>query len=300
MGTPDFAVPSLQTLLNSSNHQVVGVFTQKAKSHGRGLKVKESPISQLATLYQIPIYTPTTLKTQEVLSLIDGIDADIIVVVAYGFIIPSAILRSKKYGVLNVHPSLLPKYRGAAPLQRTIINGEIESGVCIMQMDEGLDTGDIILKKRCQLSNRITLSALSVQLSHMGAQMLLNVLDNIHSLTRTKQSDVGVSYAAKLNKSEGRIDWNDSAQAIDAKVRGMNPWPGTYFEYDNKIIKVLDAIYEDIKHQHKPGTVIIENNNDKTSVLKIACKSGMLNIFKLQQNGKNPLKASEFLKGFKF
>lgn len=292
MGTPEFAVPTLQTLINSE-HIVSAVFTQSPKAKGRGLYNISSPIEQLARKYDIPIYTPKTLRAIEAHTLINSIEADVIVVVAYGFIIPKEILHAKRYGCLNIHPSLLPKYRGAAPLQHTIINGETESGVCIIQMDEGIDTGDIILQKQTTLNSRITLPELHNTYAHIGAYLLLEVLNNI-TLPRIKQSAIGASYANKLSKQDGKINWNDSAYHIDCKIRGMNPWPGTYFEYQNKIIKVLEAEYETANHNVLPGTVI-----DNNKVLKIACNPGILSIKKLQQPGKKALAISEFLLGLK-
>ena len=169
-------------------------------------------------------------------------DADVIVVTAYGFIIPKTILEAKKYGCLNIHPSDLPKYRGAAPLQRTIINGENKTAVCIMQMDEGLDTGDIIIKEELAISNKITFTELHDKTSKIGARMLVHVLDNIDKVTPFKQSNKGVSYAHKLSKEESKINWYEPAFLIDCKVRGMNPWPGIYFEYQGKKIKIINEI----------------------------------------------------------
>lgn len=291
MGTPDFAVPTLEKLIHSQNHQVVAIFTQKPKPKNRGLAEIASPVHDVGVKHGIEVYSPTTLRSEESYDLISSIDADIIVVVAYGFIIPSNILALKKYGCLNIHPSLLPKYRGAAPLQRTIINGEHQTAVCIMQMDEGLDTGDIIIQQKFPLSPRITLMQLHDKCSMIGADLLIQALDEINSLPRISQDQEAVSYAHKLSKEEGRINWNDSAHSIDCKIRGMNPWPGTYFEYQGNFIKILESEYNDTDHNFIAGTVI--NNN-----LSIACGKGVLIIKKLQQSGKKAMSTEEFLLGF--
>ncbi len=290
MGTPDFAVPSLTTLLNSPDHQVMAVFTAAPKPKGRGLAESLSPVHKIALEHNLAVYTPATLRSPEIIGIIDSIEADIIIVVAYGFIIPKNILYAKKYGSLNLHPSDLPKYRGAAPLQRTIINGETESAVCIMQMDEGLDTGDIILKERFLLHPRITLPILHDQCANIGARLFIKVLDNIASLPRIKQATEGASYAHKLTKEEGEINWHEAASKIDCKIRGMSPWPGAYFEYQGKIIKILEADYSEQEHNYAPGTVV----SDK---LEIACGTGTLTIKSLQQAGKTRLLAEEFLRG---
>jgi len=292
MGTPEFSIPALKKLIDTPDHQVIGVFTQTPKAKGRGLAQSNSPVHDLASTYNIPVYTPTTLRNQEAVELINSIEADIIVVVAYGFIIPENILNSKKYGCLNIHPSDLPKYRGAAPLQRTIINGESGTAVCIMQMSAGLDTGDIILQENFKLPERVSLPELHDKCANIGADLLLKVLSEIETLPRIRQSAQGITYAHKLSKSEGKINWNNSAHQIDCKIRGMNPWPGTYFEYDRKIIKVLQASFSDLEHDYKPGLII----NDQ---LEVACKKGVLKLEKLQLPGKALLAASEFLRGFK-
>lgn len=312
MGTPDFAVPTLNALINSSDHQVSAVFTAAPKLQGRGLKQLNSPVHELALKHQIPIHTPSTLRNEEAARLISSIEADIIVVVAYGFIIPPTILHAKKHGCVNVHPSDLPKYRGAAPLQRTIINGEKETAVCIIQMDEGVDTGDIILKEKFDLSSRITLPELHDTCAKIGAKLLLQTLDQITDLPKIKQSHDGSSYAKKLTKEEGRVNWQESAWQIDCRIRGMNPWPGVFFEYDGKIIKILEAQSQNFAGDKSkimleaeeggddflaqdfgisPGTVLDDE-------LTVACGQGRLLIRKLQQEGKKPLSTQEFLRGF--
>jgi methionyl-tRNA formyltransferase len=290
MGTPDFALPALQKLVDSKDHNVAAVFTQRPKAKGRGMKLSNSPVHDLADSHNIPVHTPKTLRNNEALELINSIDADIIVVVAYGFIIPKNILEAKKYGCLNIHPSKLPKYRGAAPLQRTVINGEKETAICIMQMDEGLDTGDIILQKDLKLDDRITLPELHDKCAKIGGELLIEVLDNIDVLPRIKQSEEGLCYAHKLSKEEGKIDWSEDAFVIDCKIRGMNPWPGVYFEYDGKIVKIISATYTEKKHNFLSGKIIGKN-------CEVACGSGTLIIESLKPEGKKQMPAADFLRG---
>ena len=290
MGTPDFAVPAFQELVNSTEHNVVAVFTQVPKAKGRGMKLTNSPVHNLAIDNKIPVHTLKTLRNEQAMDLITSIDANIIVVVAYGFIIPENILSAKKHGCLNIHPSKLPKYRGAAPLQRTVINGEKESAVCIMQMDIGLDTGDIILQKNLKLDSRITLLELHDKCADIGAKLLIETLDNIDSLPRIKQSEEGLSYAHKLSKKEGRVIWNESAFAIDCKIRGMNPWPGVYFEHEGKIVKILTSEYTENIHKASPGRLLGDD-------FKVACGQGTLIIKSLKPAGKPKMLATDYLRG---
>ena len=290
MGTPEFAVPALRHLISSSNHKIKAVFTRAPKAHGRGMKLTNSPIHDLALSHNIDVYTLKTLRNEEAVKLIDSIRADIIIVVAYGFIIPKNILTAKKYGCLNIHPSKLPKYRGAAPLQRTIINGETETSVCIMQMDEGIDTGDIILQKDLILNSKITFPELHDQCAQIGGTLLLEVLENIENLPRVRQSESGVSYADKLTKEEAKVDWHDSAFNIDCKIRGMIPWPGAYFIHDSKTIKILDATWTNNEHKSNPGEIL---NSD----FEVACGSGTLIIKYLKPEGKPKMLATDYLRG---
>ena len=291
MGTPDFAAPTLQHLLDSK-HTISAVFTQAPKAKGRGLLETKSPVHELALQHSIPVYTPKTLRNEETLELINNIEADIIVVVAYGFIVPKAILEAKKYGCLNIHPSALPRFRGAAPLQRTIIAGDKTTAICIMQMDEGLDTGDILLAEEIDIEPRMTLKELHDRCARVGADLLVWCLDNFDKLERVKQPEEGVTYAHKLTKEEGIVNWNDSAFSIDCKVRGMNPWPGIFFEYKGTMIKILEAKYQDVNHEFKPGTIV----DDK---LTVACGKGLLSIKKVQRPGKNATSAEEFMRGYR-
>lgn len=301
MGTPDFAVPALKALIYSNDHQVVAVFTASPKPKGRGLKVIKSPIHILAEQNNIDVYTPKSLRKGDAADIIDSIKADIIVVVAYGFIIPEGILESKKYGCLNIHPSKLPKYRGAAPLQRTIINGDKETAVCIMQMDVGLDTGDIIMQQDIDLDNKITLMELHDKCANIGADLLIKTLDNIDDLPKIKQSEEGLLYAEKLSKEEGEVNWNDTAFQIYCKIRGMNPWPGVFFEHNGVIIKILEAeIIDETKDKVDKGAAnIIIPGSIMNDNFDVKCGDGALRLIKIKPSGKSEMSAKDYLRGSK-
>lgn len=280
MGTPDFAAPSLQALL-ASPHKVVAVFTAPPKPKDRGMKLTPSTIHAIAESASIAVYTPTTLRSPEVLQQIDDIEADIIIVVAYGFIVPKHVLESKKYGCLNIHPSKLPRFRGAAPLQRTIIEGDKETAVCIMQMDEGLDTGDIILREDFPIAEDITLQQLHDICAKKGARLLLQTLEGIETLPRTQQSNNGLVYASKLKKEEGLVDWSESAVVIERKVRGMNPWPGVFFEHEGIMVKILKA--KEVSNAQSTGFVK-------------QCGKGFLELEQVQKPGRGVVTGAEFLR----
>lgn len=291
MGTPKFAVPTLRRLILSKEHNVVAVFSQQPKPQGRGLKIMESPVCTLASFYKIPIYTPTTLTELKAFKLISGIIADIIVVVAYGLLIPKNVIESKKYGCLNIHPSKLPKYRGAAPLHRTIINGEKNTAVSVIQMDEGLDTGDIILQEEFDLDEKTTLQSLHDKCAQIGSELLLKILNNIHGFARTMQPTIGKSYAHKLTKEEGRVVWSHhSAFQIDCMVRGMSPWPGVFFKVQNQKITILEVEVFNIHHSFIVGQVL--NNS-----FCIACTQDVLRIHSLKPEGKKQMSGTDYLHG---
>jgi methionyl-tRNA formyltransferase len=296
MGTSAFAVPALLSLIE--HHQVVAAFTQNPKSQGRGMKIIPSKVQEVALANQIDVYCPTSLRNQEALDLVNSITADLIVVCAYGFIIPKNILAAKKYGCFNIHPSLLPKYRGAAPLQRAIINGDSKTAVCIMQMDEGLDTGAIILQQEILLKEQISLQELHDNCANVGATLLLQAIAQIQVLPRIAQGLEGACYAAKLTKDEAQIDWRLSATQIECKIRGMLAWPGSYFIYQGVQIKVLKAsVIKDLAHtlDAKPAPGAIINNHN---CLHISCGQDFLDVQVLQRPGAKALNVAEFLKGF--
>ncbi len=291
MGTPEFALPTLEAL--HKNHQVIAVYTQAPKPAGRGQAESLSPIHKLANSLNIPVYTPKTLRKAEAQQEFAALGADCAVVIAYGLILPKEVLEATPYGCINIHPSLLPKFRGAAPMQRTLLAGDSETAMCIMQMDEGIDTGDILLMEEVSLNNEITYLELSNDMSELGAEMLLKVLSNIDNIIPQKQSEIGACYANKINKEEAELNWNDSAENLMRKVRVFNPWPGTFFSYKNEKIKVLAAKYDSTHHGHKSGTII----DDK--LLIIACARGSFQPLILQRPGKKPTATADFLRGYK-
>ena len=282
MGSPEFSLPTLKTLIQE--HEVVAVFTQAPKPAGRGQKETLSPVHVLANQLNIPVYTPKTLRKAEAQEEFRSIDADVAIVVAYGLILPKEILSACKYGCINIHPSLLPFYRGAAPMQRTILAGEKETAMCIMQMDEGVDTGDILLMEKMPLKEDVTYMQHSNNMAEIGAKLLLQVLNNIDNIKPIKQ--IGeASYASKIQKEEGELNWNEDSEVLIRKVRALNPWPGTYFYNNGEKIKVLDAKICDENNQ--PGSLVI------------ACKKGFFQPTIMQRSGKKAMPVAEFLKGYK-
>lgn len=291
MGTPEFAVPTLKLL--SQHHEVIAVYTQAPKPAGRGHHETLSPVHKLANQLNIPVYTPKTLRKPEPQAEFINLKADAAAVIAYGLILPKEILESTAYGCINIHPSLLPKYRGAAPMQHTILAGEKETAMCIMQMDEGIDTGDILLMQKVPLDDQIIYQELSDNMAQLGAELLIQALDNINQITPQKQSEVNACYASKISKDEGELNWQEDSEILTRKVRALNPWPGTYFYTNGEKIKVLAAKSNNITHDYKPGSII----SDKE--LKIACGQGFFIPLILQRPGKNPMKAADFLRGYK-
>lgn len=290
MGTPDFAVPSLKALQEDPNHEVVAVYTAPPKPKNRGQKVQKTAIHLYAEAQHLDIYNPTSLKSEEVQQQIIALQVDVIIVAAYGFIIPQIILDAKKYGCLNIHPSKLPRFRGAAPLQRTIIEGDKESAICIMQMDAGLDTGDILTQESFAIDDKLTLQELHDYTAKRGAELLIETLNNIDHIEAQPQKEDGLVYAHKLTKEEALIDFHKTAWQINCQIRGMNPWPGAYFKYKEENIKILAAKIIKQQHNYKAGTII----DDK---LSIACGTDILQIEKLQKPGKKAMQRSEFLLG---
>lgn len=290
MGTPEFAVPTLEALHNA--HEVVAVYTQAPKPSGRGHKESISKIHELALKLNLPIYTPKTFRNEDSCAEFMSLKADCIVVAAYGLILPRLILSHCKYGCINIHPSSLPLYRGAAPMQRTILSEDKSTSICIMQMDEGVDTGDILKQEHLSLDKKITFTELSTKMAKIGTKLLLEVLADINNITPIKQQGES-SYATKITKDEGELNWNKSSELLMRQVRALNPWPGTYFYSNNEKIKVITAISHNQPHNYKPGTIIDQNK------LIIACIKGSFQPLTIQKPGKNVMKVEDFLKGNK-
>jgi methionyl-tRNA formyltransferase len=292
MGTPEFSVPTLQAIFDSS-HKVVQVYTKPPSKSGRGHNINISPVHNLANILNIPVAHPNTLKDEKVIESLASLKADIIVVAAYGHILPKAVLELCPYGCINVHPSLLPRWRGAAPIERTVLAGDSETGVCIMKMDSGLDTGDILLTERVSIDNHITTVELYKKLAAIGALLTVKVLDNYQNIIPKPQSENGITYAKKLSKEESIINWQQSANEIDRMIRALNPWPGCFFRYQGELVKILEArVISETSCNSSSGTII----NDK---LHIQCKQGILQPLKLQKPGRNILELLDFLRGNK-
>ncbi|MCT8738112.1 methionyl-tRNA formyltransferase [Glaesserella parasuis] len=296
-GTPDFAATHLQALLNSE-HNVIAVYTQPDKPAGRGKKLQASPVKQLAEAHHIPVYQPKSLRKEEAQAELQALNADVMVVVAYGLILPEAVLKAPKYGCLNVHGSLLPRWRGAAPIQRSIWAGDTETGVTIMQMDIGLDTGDMLHKVTTPILATETSASLYAKLAELAPPALLEVLNGLTSgqFKPEKQQDEQVNYAEKLTKEEAKLDWNMTACQLERNIRAFNPAPMAYLtlmvnEVEERI-KVYQA--EVLPHQEKTvGTVLAVDKNG----IQIATQQGVLNITQLQPAGKKPMSVQDFLNG---
>lgn len=290
-GTPDFAARHLDALL-ASEHQVVGVFTQPDRPAGRGNKLTSSPVKVLAQTHDIPVFQPKSLKPEENQHLVDDLQADIMVVVAYGLILPKAVLAMPRLGCINVHGSLLPRWRGAAPIQRSLWAGDTETGVTIMQMDVGLDTGDMLHKLSCPITAEDTSASLYEKLAQLGPQGMLLTLDLLASGNARPevQDEALVSYAEKLSKEEARLDWSLSAAQLERCIRAFNPWPMSYFMIEEQPVKVWQAMV--LPHQNKqPGEIV---HADKQGI-QIATADGVLNLVSLQPAGKKAMSAQDLL-----
>jgi methionyl-tRNA formyltransferase len=293
MGTPDFAVPVLLELV-AHGHEIAAVYTRAAKPAGRGMKLQPTPVEQEARRLGIAVLTPTTLKTPEALQEFRAHQADAAVVVAYGMILPQAILDAPPLGCFNLHASLLPRWRGAAPINRAIMAGDAETGVMVMKMDAGLDTGDVAMAERIAIADTMTASDLHDALARLGADLMVRALGALErgKLQLTQQSDQGVTYAAKIEKAEARIDWNNPARAMLRHIHGLSPFPGAWCEMpidgEPVRVKILRCAIAD--GSGSAGELLDDR-------LKVACGEGALRILELQRAGKAPMKAGEFLRG---
>lgn len=295
MGTPEYSVPTLKALLDSE-HEVIAVYTKVDKPKGRGKKVEITPIKALAEEYNIPVYQPVTLKTEESIAEFQSHPADIAVVIAYGLILPAAVLNAYPMGCMNLHASLLPKFRGASPIQAAILAGEEKTGVTSMQMDEGLDTGAMLLKEEILLTGKETAGELHDALAEISAKLCLQTLKEIEAGTICKQlqPSENVSYAGKITKEMGRIDWTKSSMEIDRQIRGLSPWPSAYTNLQGKNLKIWKAArISDDNPTEEAGTVIGICDQGIT----VACGQGSLLIQELQLEGKKRMRAVDFLNG---
>jgi methionyl-tRNA formyltransferase len=288
MGSSNFSLEPLKALINS-HHKVVAVFTSEANVLA---KKNINPVYEFAHSCDIKVFTPKTLKSDASKKLLYSLDADVILVASYGLILPKEILECKKYGCINLHPSDLPLFRGAAPLHHTILSGSKESAVCVMQMDEGIDTGPILLKEHFTLPSNLYYQDLELLCSNIGAKLLCKVLDNIENIPKPLlQGDNNASYAHKIKKEDAKINWNDSADKIYNQIKAFHLWPGCYFNYKEETIKILRAHFEIKKHGFTPGYIIDDN-------FSIACSNGIIYPEILQRSGKKSLNIKDFLMGF--
>ncbi len=296
MGTPDFAVGTLHALAESE-HEILAVVTQPDKPKGRGKALQPTPVKEEALRYGIPVYQPKKVREEEFQAVLRELNPDLIVVVAFGQLIPKSILELPRYGCVNVHASLLPKYRGAAPIQWAVIDGEKESGVTIMKMDEGLDTGDMIAKAVVPLAADETGGSLFDKLSQIGAQLLIDTIPALEAGTAVCEKQPQESptpYAAMLNKKMGLIDWNQDASVIECLIRGLNPWPSAYTYLKGKTLKIWQAKVVETQQEAEPGTVICVDKKQ----LVVACKTNALSIQRLQLEGKKQMETEAFLRGY--
>ncbi|MBD1388188.1 methionyl-tRNA formyltransferase [Neiella sp. HB171785] len=291
-GTPDFAARHLQALIDSE-HQVVAVYSQPDRPAGRGKKLQASAVKQLAVNAEIPVYQPETLKTEQSQAELAALNADIMVVVAYGLLLPQAVLDTPKLGCINVHGSLLPKWRGAAPIQRSLEAGDSETGVTIMQMDIGLDTGAMLLKAACPITAADTSATLYEKLAELGPKALLEALQELASGTTQAQpqDDSQATYAAKLSKAEALLDWHQPAPVLDRKVRAFTPWPGSQAQLGDHLIKIHQVEVLSATSDKVAGTIIAANKQG----IDVATGDGVLRLTLIQLPGKKAMAVADVL-----
>lgn len=294
-GTPDLALPTLQALIDSK-HEVVAVYTQPDRPAGRGRELTESPIKKLAQQNHIPVLQPTTLRDPDVQKQFQHFHADLMVVLGYGMLVPKEILAMPKFGCINVHVSLLPRWRGASPIQQAIMAGDKQSGVTIMQMNEGLDTGDCWSQAICQISPEETSGSLHDQLAQLGAKLLLETLPDIISGKKspTPQDNTKATYAPKIQKKEAEIHWQKSAEELDRFIRGLNPIPIAYTIFEKQPLRIFKAQSITESHSAKPGTVLRISEKG----LDVATKKNVLRILQLQMPGKKPQNIADFFNAY--
>lgn len=286
MGTPDFSVPVLQAL--AARHNIVAVYTQPPRPAGRGKEVRPTPVHAAADALGLPVRHPVSLKGPEEQAAFAALEADVAVVVAYGLILPQAVLDAPRAGCLNIHASLLPRWRGAAPIHRAIMAGDAETGICIMRMEAGLDTGPVLMRQSTPIGVTETTQDLHDRLSQMGADLILTALDRLPDLTAEPQPAESVTYAAKIDKAESRIDWTRPAAEVDRQIRGLSPFPGAWCMAAGERVKLLRSVLAD--GQGSPGTVL--------HGLTVACGEGAIAITLAQREGKKAQIPEDFLRGF--
>lgn len=290
-GTPEFAVCALEELLHS-HHQIVAVYTQPDRPKGRGLKLTPGPVKELALSYQLPIYQPASLKDAYEQERLAHFSADVMVVAAYGLLLPAAVLSLFPLGCINIHPSLLPRWRGAAPIQRTIYSGDTLTGVSIMQMDQGLDTGPVLLQRHYELKSDETSQTLHDILAKLGAKALIETLDLLHEkkITATPQDNTLATYAEKISKEEALIDWIQPAAELEREIRAFNPWPVAYTSWHGQNLRIWSAKMIAENHTVSPRTIV----QASTEGIDIATGKGVLRLLSVQLPGGKVLSIADF------
>ena len=295
MGTPDFAVPSLKLLAN--NHNILCAFSQPARPNGRGMKIKDSPVEKAAKDLNIQTLTPSSLKNDDVFSNFKELNPDIVVVVAYGLILPEKYLKIPKFGCINGHASLLPRWRGAAPIQRAIESGDKKTGSCIMLMEKGMDTGPVILSRSIDIYQSDNAQRIHDKLSNITAEILIDAIKGYTTgnIDPVPQKEIGIKYANKIEKAEAEIDWEEGSKEIYNKIRAFDPFPGTFTFLHNNLIKIVSSRLGNNTHESEPGTII-----EVGKKIIVACgKKTTLEIVSLQKPGKKIISTIEFLNGTK-
>jgi len=288
MGTPEFSVPVLEALVDAG-HEIAAVYCQPPRPAGRGKKDRPTPVHARAIELGLEVRHPVSLRGAEEQAAFAALDADVAVVVAYGLILPQPVLDAPRFGCLNIHASLLPRWRGAAPIHRAIMAGDARTGICIMQMEAGLDTGPVLLRQETEIGASELTSELHDRLSEIGAGLIVNALSALPDLVPEAQPDQGVTYATKIDKAEARIDWHAPAIEVDRKIRGLSPFPGAWCEVEGQRIKVLASRVA--PGSGAPGTVLDET-------LTVACGDGAVELLRLQRAGKGVQDRETFLRGF--
>ncbi len=287
MGSPEFSVPALDALVKDG-HEIVAVYCQPPRPAGRGKKDRPTAVQKRAETLGLPVCAPVSLRSDAARAEFNAFGADVAVVVAYGLILPQAILDAPRFGCLNIHASLLPRWRGAAPIHRAIMAGDDETGVCIMAMDAGLDTGAVLLREAVAIGEHETTADLHDRLSELGANLIAQALARLDRLTPVPQPDQGVTYAAKIDKSEARIDWTQSATDVSQHIRGLSPFPGAWCEIANERVKLLRS--QVVPGSGDPGQVL--------GGFSVACGAGAVKITQAQRPGKQPMATADLLRGW--
>ncbi len=288
MGTPDFSVPVLEALVDAG-HEIAAVYCQPPRPAGRGKKDRPTPVHARADALSLDVRHPVSLRSPEEQTAFAALNAQVAVVVAYGLILPQTILDAPEHGCLNIHASLLPRWRGAAPIHRAIMSGDSETGVCIMQMEAGLDTGPVLLRSQTPIGAEETTAQLHDRLSEMGAALIVDALGKLADLTPEPQPENGVTYATKIDKTEAKVDWTRPAIEIDRQIRGLSPFPGAWTEIDGERVKLLASRLSE--GQGSPGQILDES-------LRVACGDGVIELLRLQRAGKGAQDKDSFLRGW--